>query len=634
MREPLEIVGLLAAGVFPLLAYLAVGLRLLGPLGIASRGTERLALAFVFGTGCASLAILLLRAVDVPVPVWATAVCVAAVWPWRESLAALKEATARKDGLVPTVGPRWPKFADFLTGTLGLLVLLAALGPETYWDGFEYHLPLVMAWTEGPIRALPALLDAEFRAGIDLLYVPAVTSGYEDAAAAVSAAFAVCLAALVRAEVARRATPGAASLAGLFTLLAPLVVDGATSTYVDLGMGAYGFLALLFADRWNRKGDSGALWASAICLGFAVNAKLHTAMLVPTVLIVVLAGGRCPTGWMLATRAAIVAALTLPWFVKVTLTTGNPLFPFLGEWLGFGAMHPRILEFRRERLLANYDVARNLSGIAQYLASLTFGRNVHVSGLLGPLPLALAPLAWGAFGPVSRSTRVLLACCSLLVLLLFLEMPAARFGAPLWPLLAVAAGVGGARLAASGRISQRILAVGLFLVAAHLSVTLGVRIVTRIPALAQPTAYERRVFPDQDNLRRIVSISEPVVAIPMGAVSWMPKPVYNLLWERNGELFFFNNQSPDRTFEILKRRGVRTLVLDVPAPPPGDGSVGHAIVDSWLSDGRAELDTRIPRLAERADRVWIVVRLIWEQGPASGGQPAADNPGGRNPSER
>ena len=114
----------------------------------------------------------------------------------------------------------------------------------------------------------------------------------------------------------------------------------------------------------------------------------------------------------------------------------------------------------------------------------------------------------------------------------------------------------------------------------------------------------------------------------------MPKPVYNLLWERNGELFFFNNQSPDRTFEILKRRGVRTLVLDVPAPPPGDGSVGHAIVDRWLSDGRAELDTRIPRLAARADRVWIVVRLIWEQGPASGGQPAADNPGGRNPSER
>jgi hypothetical protein len=234
---------------------------------------------------------------------------------------------------------------------------------------------------------------------------------------------------------------------------------------------------------------------------------------------------------------------------------------------------------------------------------------------------------------------VLVACCSVLVLLLFFNMPAARFGAPLWPLLAVAAGVGGARLAASGTISQRVLAVGLLLVAAHLSVTLGVRIVTRIPALAQPTAYERRVFPDQDNLRRIVSISEPVVAIPMGAVSWMPKPVYNLLWERNGELFFLNNQSPDRIFEILERRGVRTLVLDVPAPspgdaPPGDGGVGHAIVDHWLGDGRAELDTRIPRLAARADRVWIVVRLIWEQGPAPGGQPAADDPGGRESSER
>ncbi|MCH7709153.1 MAG: hypothetical protein IH884_11745, partial [Myxococcales bacterium] len=99
MREPLEIAGLLAAGVFPLLAYLAVGLRLLGPLGIASRGAERFALAFVFGTGSASLAILLLRAVDVPVPVWATAACFAAVWPWRETFACLKERTAGTEGV-------------------------------------------------------------------------------------------------------------------------------------------------------------------------------------------------------------------------------------------------------------------------------------------------------------------------------------------------------------------------------------------------------------------------------------------------------------------------------------------------------------------------------------------------------
>ena len=42
----------------------------------------------------------------------------------------------------------------------------AALGPETFWDGFEYHLPMSAAWSEGADpRRSPAWLDAELRAG-------------------------------------------------------------------------------------------------------------------------------------------------------------------------------------------------------------------------------------------------------------------------------------------------------------------------------------------------------------------------------------------------------------------------------------------------------------------------------------
>ncbi len=85
MRDAVALLELSAAGVVPSLAYLVLGLRLLRPLGVAASGAERLALGFVFGTGAASLAILLLRAVGVPlpVPVWAAVAALAAFWPRR-----------------------------------------------------------------------------------------------------------------------------------------------------------------------------------------------------------------------------------------------------------------------------------------------------------------------------------------------------------------------------------------------------------------------------------------------------------------------------------------------------------------------------------------------------------------------
>ena len=73
MRAASEIAQLVVAGVVPDLAYLALGLWMLRPLGLAARGAERLALAFVLGSGVASLAILVLRGLDVPVPLVALA---------------------------------------------------------------------------------------------------------------------------------------------------------------------------------------------------------------------------------------------------------------------------------------------------------------------------------------------------------------------------------------------------------------------------------------------------------------------------------------------------------------------------------------------------------------------------------
>jgi hypothetical protein len=114
-------------------------------------------------------------------------------------------------------------------------------------------------------------------------------------------------------------------------------------------------------------------------------------------------------------------------------------------------------------------------------------------------------------------------------------MPALRFGAPLLPFVAIAAAAGGARLARSTRGSSIGLAILLGVLAVHHVTVLGQRYLPRLPALVDPHAYERRVFPDQVSLQEMVSLGDGVVAIPKGAVLWMPRPVYVLHWERNGE---------------------------------------------------------------------------------------------------
>jgi hypothetical protein len=568
MRAASEIAQLVVAGVVPDLAYLALGLWMLRPLGLAARGAERLALAFVLGSGVASLAILVLRGLDVPVPLVALA-----------GVAVLGVLRLRPDASNGSASPAagWVHAVDAAALVAAGLTFVAALAPETSWDGFEYHL-----------------------------------------------------------EARRRASPGAGAIAGLFVLLVPFTLDAAPTTYVDLGVGAYGFLALLSADRWNRTGDARALAACALGLGFAANAKLHAFALCPAALVIATLGGRRPPGRVLAGCTGLVSALVAPWLIKSAFTSGNPFFPFLGSWLGTGPTTEQVLSLRRFRLSTDFGMDRSAAGFLRYLASIHFGNNPHVSGLIGPLPLALAPFA---LRRLSRPTAVLAGTLAALFGLQYAAMPALRFGAPLLPFLAIAAAVGGARLARTGPPARGILGVIFALLALHHGAALGARYGPRLAALRHPAAYERRVFPDQVALREVVSRAEPVVAIPMGAVLWMPKPVYLLLWERNGELFFRDLRGtrdgeefvvprtpPDRARALLERRGVRSLALDVRPPHPRDGRVGHPIVDAWLRARGERHAAARPRSAARPRRSSVGARGSGERRPEIAAAPGRRNP--------
>jgi len=602
-RGPAELARLLAAGLVPPLAYLAVGLWTLRGLGLAARGSERLAMAFLLGTGSASLAILALRWAGLPIPLAALAAVALAGLP---ALRPSRAPGARHSGTAPAAAGAGARLLDAAALALSALVLLAALGPEVSWDGLAYHLPVARAFAEGPIRALPGVLDGEFRLGIDLLYVPALAAGAPDAAATSSAGFALAIAALLRAEAARRASPVAGSFAGLLALGTPLVLELAPTAYVDLGVGAYGFLALLAAERFARAGDPRELALSALAAGFAANAKLHGALVAPAALAILLLGGRRPRARELAAWLLAVAALTLPWLAKAWLTTGNPFFPFLGEWLGTGPTSDLHLRLRRQRLRLDVPLPPGPGALAAYLRILAFGREPFAGGHLGPLPLALAPLA---LGRLARPARALAACCAAFFALQLAFAPALRFGTPWLPFLGLAAACGGRVLARSGRPGRALVTLLCVGVAALQGQAALRAYAPRLSALAAPRPYERAVWPSQESLRRMVARGTPVVGILMGAVLWMPQPVYALHWELNGEIFL-ERDPPERTLEVLRRRGVRSLVFPVATPLPADGSVRQPAIDAWLASGRARLRRDVEPLPGWPGRVWVLLELL------------------------
>jgi hypothetical protein len=493
---------------------------------------------------------------------------------------------------------------DAATLVVAGFLILAALGPEVAWDALEYHLPIAKAWSEGPIRSLPGVFDAELRTGVDLLYIPALTAGVHDAAAVVTACFALALAALVRADVARHVASATAAWCGLLTLLTPLVLTHAPTCYTDLAVGAYGFGALLAAHRWNRGGGPHLLVVAAMLAGFAANAKLHAAVLIPAIFALLLVGGRPPRPRTLGALVGLVAVLALPWFIKQAITTGNPFFPLLGDVFGWGQSDATHIAIRRQRLAL--DLPPELRSLPSYVYHLAFGDHPYLGGLLGSLPLAFAPLA---LRRMDRAAAALTAIWLGLFALQFSFAPALRFGIPLLPFVALVAAHGAETLANRGRRVGIAVGVLCAAVAAFQAVSAIGAFAPRLGALRAPGPYERAVWPAEESLRRIVALADPVVGIPMGAVLWMPKPVYLLIGERNGEIFI-HRDSPRHTFDVFERRGVRSLVVSAKLPIAADHRLGHPIFDEWVRRGWLRRRDDVPPLPAFPGKVWVLLDVV------------------------
>lgn len=131
---------------------------------------------------------------------------------------------------------------------------------------------------------------------------------------------------------------GVAAAGVFFTL--PITWSLMTRAGSDLPVVLYGVLATATLLEWASNGESGALRRAALMAGLAGGSKVM-GLLVPALIGVGILVVLARRAWPLAratgaafTFGVIVLAAACPWYVRIAVDTGNPIYPFGYSVLG------------------------------------------------------------------------------------------------------------------------------------------------------------------------------------------------------------------------------------------------------------------------------------------------------------
>jgi hypothetical protein len=229
-----------------------------------------------------------------------------------------------------------------MTSSLGYSLFAWALVPPLAWDEVSYHLPIPQIFIRaGGFVNIPTIVHSNWPSGMEMLNTLALMMGSEILPHLTVTAMTV-LTALGLAHLARhwfdRST---AWLAATLYLTTPMVKFLAGVALIEGALGFFGFLALWSGFAWLESRSWRALILAGILGGLAASIKL-TGAAIP------IAVGTVGLGWLLlryrgeARRHAVQFAgygliafmLVAPWYIKSTIYTGNPFWPFFYNVFG------------------------------------------------------------------------------------------------------------------------------------------------------------------------------------------------------------------------------------------------------------------------------------------------------------
>ncbi|HWP23036.1 MAG TPA: hypothetical protein VNM15_02470 [Candidatus Binatia bacterium] len=337
-----------------------------------------------------------------------------------------------------------------------VLVVEIALGwlPPISRDELTHHLAIPKLYARaGRIVEAPMALYSYYPMLLDMLYTPWVYWGYDFVPKWIHALFGFLTGLLLYAYCAGRMNSVYGLLGFFFFVSTPAIARLSHWGYIDLGMTFYTTASLIGLLRWREdRQNLGSLSLAALSLGFALATKpngLVAALLISFLFLLVIVKpprrGLKHTGREALLYGGLALLPFLPWLAKNWAQTGNPFFPFLGQFfrqrlqsaaegVSFGGLDI----FVKRELLYGENVWQIT---ALPLRVFLFGRDDNpqfFDGVLTPILIVLLP--WALQGKWAEEKK-LLASFALLFLAyaIFLVDLRVRYILPIVPPLVILA---------------------------------------------------------------------------------------------------------------------------------------------------------------------------------------------------
>lgn len=282
-----------------------------------------------------------------------------------------------------------------------VLNLIASLSPPYLWDEVAYNIALPKIYAHHH-RIIPIYdeLRSNFPFNINMLFTLGLVVGNSSLAKLFMFSYGTLLALAIFSFSKRYFSLRSALLAMLVFYTMPMISNHISSTYIDIGVAFYVFMAYYAFYSWFENNKRNWLLLSSVLTGLSLASK-HTALYyIPALCLGILYNlfFRLKNNlWGVfkktATYFLIALLIVSPWYIKSYVYTGDPVYPF-----GYSISGGKYLKSVNDKNLIDYnfgDVAlkRSLFDFLIKFWDLTMQSSKY--GMLlgfGPLFLVFIPL--------------------------------------------------------------------------------------------------------------------------------------------------------------------------------------------------------------------------------------------------
>ena len=327
-------------------------------------GAERLAVPLALGMALLGLLLLGLGHLELlargPLVVLVVLIHLAGLGAWQEELGrvwALLADSRRRAAAVGLVAAAAPFF-------------LLALYPPTAFDETLYHLPYAREFVRtGGVPFLPDLRYPVFPQLAEILCAAVLALTGSDVATHLVPWLATGTTAVLLIAWGRRVfTPAAGWLAAALYLGYPIVIYLAVTGYVEAELTLFVTAGLYALQRFQEERHAGWLVLAAVFAGSAAATKylglFFVAVFAVEVALAALPGQKVRAILRLTVLALVVLA---PWYLRIWIHTGNPVFPFLPQVFGASA-------WTADQLTASAGLGERLADLPRFPWDVLFER--------------------------------------------------------------------------------------------------------------------------------------------------------------------------------------------------------------------------------------------------------------------